>query len=255
MDAFAKMGVKLKPDTLEGLTDWMMGFLKLKGKMKDEPEAKIDSRDTTETRQCLWQCRKKEELLAEFYSARLETDESVTPWICRLESILGKSKERGLVQTKDIDEMLRSMHWTGLKDISGHMYDTIKTFDALRLAIRQTEGYYILRESSISYKTHTSKAATEVEEAPSEFEELKRMIHQLVNRMDTYEANKQTPPWQQQEQQQWQQQQQHQWQKQQPPNNSNHGMVKNNNRKVKDNGSATTLDNNHKGTAEIILSA
>ena len=42
MDAFAKMGVKLKADTLEELTDWMMGVLKLKGKIKEEPEAKID---------------------------------------------------------------------------------------------------------------------------------------------------------------------------------------------------------------------
>ncbi|CAG2226342.1 unnamed protein product [Mytilus edulis] len=42
MDAFAKMGVKPKADTPEELTDWMVGFLKLKGKIKEEPEAKIE---------------------------------------------------------------------------------------------------------------------------------------------------------------------------------------------------------------------
>ncbi|XP_052067824.1 uncharacterized protein LOC127707365 [Mytilus californianus] len=310
MDAFAKMGVKPKADTPEELTDWMMGFLKMKGKIKEEPEAKIDLQpppipskpeekvtktvinhppkiawfsgteikagDVTfevwrhEVRVLMKQnydkdailntvssqgrylnkrslrgeagmvamrldldasvqeilqkldsvygsVEKKEELLAEFYSARQGTDESVTTWSCRLESILGKAKERGLVQPKDIDEMLRSMLWTGLrtslKDISGHKYDTIKTFDALRVAIRQIEGDHLLRESSTSSKPHTSKAATEVKETPSEFEELKGMIHQLVNRMDTYEANKQhTPPWQQQ-----QEHQQQQWQQQIPP--------------------------------------
>ncbi|VDI30104.1 Hypothetical predicted protein [Mytilus galloprovincialis] len=114
--------------------------------------------------------------------------------------------------------MLRSMLWTGLKtslkDLSGHKYDTIKTFDALRVAIRHIEGDHLLRESSHSSKPHTSKAATDVKEAPSEIEELKGMIHQLVNRMDTYETNKQTPPWQQQQSQQAQQQH---WQQQQPP--------------------------------------
>ncbi|VDI05353.1 Hypothetical predicted protein [Mytilus galloprovincialis] len=246
MDAFAKMGVKPKADTPEELTDWMVGFLKLKGKIKEEPEAKIELQPPpipskpedkvtktiinhppkiawfsgTETKAGdvtfeVWRhevrvlmrqnydkdavlntvrrslrgeagmvamrldldasvqeilqkldsvygsVEKKEELLAEFYSARQGTDESVTTWSCRLESILGKSKERGLVQTKDIDEMLRSMLWTGLrtslKDISGHKYDTIKTFDALRVAIRQIEDDHLLRESSHSSKPHTNK--------------------------------------------------------------------------------------------------
>ena len=132
---------------------------------------------------------KKEELLAEFYGSRQREDESVTSWSCRLEGIIGQAVERGLVRRQEVDDMLHSMLWTGLKtslkDISGHKYDTIKDFDGLRVALRQIENDHIHREAK-STKPHTSKAAIEEK---SDVEEIKGMIKQMHTRMDNYEKN------------------------------------------------------------------
>ena len=164
---------------------------------------------------------KKEELLAEFYGSRQREDETVTTWSCRLESIIGKAVDKGLVQRKEVDGMLHSMLWTGLKtslkDISGHKYDTIKDFDGLRVALRQIESDHLHMEAAKPAKPNTSKSASGQETSLTnpDVEELKGLIHQLATRMDTYESGKQhqQPPWQQnrehwhQQQPPWQQQQ------------------------------------------------
>ncbi|VDH97527.1 Hypothetical predicted protein [Mytilus galloprovincialis] len=107
---------------------------------------------------------KKEELLAEFYGSRQKEDETVTSWSCRLESLMGQAVERGIVGRQDVDGMLHSMLWTGLrtslKDISGHKYDTIKKFDSLRVALRQIENDHMHREVlTKSSKPQTSKSS------------------------------------------------------------------------------------------------
>jgi len=325
MDTFIQMGVKPKADSPEELTDWMIGFLKMKGKLDVMPdtkkgkldvmpdtkidlqpppipsakststpsksddrvtkmmmnhppkipwfsgnevktgdvpydiwrhEVKVLLRQTYEKEAMLNAVRrslrgeagyvamrldldapveeilhkldsvygsieKKEELLGEFYGARQKEDESVSAWSCRLESTLSKAIERGIVQRSEVDGMLHSMLWTGLrtslKDISGHKYDTVRDFDGLRVALRQIENDHIQREStSAKSRPQTSKAAAEVNKQ-TDIEELKGMIHQLVNRMDTYETRQQQPwPRQQQQQPPWQrQQQQPPWQRQQ----------------------------------------
>lgn len=320
MDTFAQMGVKPKADTPEELTDWMFGFLKMKGKLDVIPdtkiilqpppipsltaakststpsksddkvtkmvmnhppkipwfsgnevkpgdvpfdiwrhEVKVLMKQTYENEAMLNAVRrslrgeagyvamrldldapveailhkldsvygstaKKDELMAEFYGARQKEDESVSAWSCRLESVLSKAIERGIVQRSDVDGMLHSMLWTGLrtslKDISGHKYDLIKDFDSLRVALRQIENDHNQREStSAKSRPQTSKAATEVNKQ-TDIEELKGMIHQLVNRMDSYDTRQQQPPWQRQQQPPWQRQQQPppwQRQQQQPP--------------------------------------
>ena len=248
LETFAKMGVKPKADTPEQLTEWMMGFLQVQGKIKKESEtnvevkppqipstisatttAKPDEKVTkmmmnhppkipffsgTEVKQGdvayeIWRhevkvllkqnyekdailnavrrslrgeagyvamrldldasvddilhkldsvygsIEKKEELMAGFYGARQREDESVSAWSCRLESILGKAIERGIVQRTEVDGMLHSMLWTGLKtslkDISGHKYDTVKDFDGLRIALRQIEKDHMDRELKTAY--------------------------------------------------------------------------------------------------------
>lgn len=181
---------------------------------------------------------KKEELLAEFYGSRQKSEETVTSWSCRLESIIGKAVDRGIVQREDVDGMLHSMLWTGLKsslkNISGHKYDTVTHFDGLRVALRQIESDQIQRESA-KQKPQTSKVVT----GQSDLTEIKGMIQQLTTRMNTYEKKPQfsyqsRPSWQSQPQQQrwrqhdYQQQQQQQqfapqqhqpshWQQQQQP--------------------------------------
>ena len=77
----------------------------------------------------------KEQLLAEFYSARQRDDEDVTTWSNRLQDILGKGLEKGLVDYRDMNSMLHAMLWRGLrqelKDISEHKHDMIKDFNQL----------------------------------------------------------------------------------------------------------------------------
>lgn len=157
---------------------------------------------------------KKEELLAEFYGSRQREDETVTSWSCRLEGILGKAVERGLVNRKDIDGMLHSMLWTGLKsslkDISGYKYDTVKDFDGLRVALRQIENDHCHRELPKPTKPQTSKSAAR----PTEMDELKGMINQISTRLETYERKFDQPP--QQQNQSWQRQPQQSWSNQAP---------------------------------------
>lgn len=128
---------------------------------------------------------KKEELLAQFYGARQQQTEDVTAWSCRLEDIIGKAVERGLVERSEVDSMLHSMLWTGLtptlKDISGHKYDTIKDFDSLRVALRQIEKEHKQREPK---KPQTNKAAIKDN---SELSEVKGILKEFEGRMSTLE--------------------------------------------------------------------
>lgn len=132
----------------------------------------------------------KEELLAEFYRAKQRDDETVTSWSCRLEDILGKAADKGLVRRQDMDSMLRSMLWTGLKtplkDISGHKYDAITTFDELRVSLRQLEKDHAERHR----KPNVSKAAIDQPERKSDLDEVKGLIQQLSCRMDRWETNR-----------------------------------------------------------------
>ncbi|KAL5008775.1 hypothetical protein ScPMuIL_014356 [Solemya velum] len=85
----------------------------------------------------------KETILLKFYGARQGENEDITSWSCRLEDILDRALERGLVTAGETIDMLRSMFWTGLlsdlKDISGHKYDSVKEFDKLRIELRMIE--------------------------------------------------------------------------------------------------------------------
>ncbi|VDI46555.1 Hypothetical predicted protein [Mytilus galloprovincialis] len=127
---------------------------------------------------------KKEELLAEFYGSRQRPTESVTAWSCRLEGIIGKAVDRGLVQRKDVDNMLHAMIWTGLKphlkDISGHKYDTIGDFDGLRVALRQIESDHSSRNEGL--------------------QEIKGLINQIHTRLDCNDKRWEQAPWNHQEQ-------------------------------------------------------
>lgn len=103
----------------------------------------------------------KEELLAEFYIARQLEDEDVTIWSRRLEDIIGKGLEKGIVPHTEVNSMLRSMLYTGvrqdLKDITGYKYDTIQSFNQLRVALRQIEREHQPMKSTT--KPNTTKAA------------------------------------------------------------------------------------------------
>ncbi|VDI08752.1 Hypothetical predicted protein [Mytilus galloprovincialis] len=147
----------------------------------------------------------KEQLLAEFYSARQREDEDVTTWSNRLQDILGKGLGTGIVSHQEMNSMLHAMLWTGLrqelKDISGYKYDTIKDFNQLRVALRQLEKDHQPKKT----KPNTAKAATTtIKENTHDYEELKGMVQQLTHQFTELRQQQQQP--QEQLQQQPQQQ-------------------------------------------------
>ena len=131
----------------------------------------------------------KEDLLAEFYRARQDDDETVTKWSCRLENIIGKAVEKGIVTRTSANDMLRSMLWTGLKtelkEISGHKYDAIRDFDELRIALRHIEKDH--EERKAARKPHTAKSSVPSDRTTSEMDEFRGMIQQLTARFDRWE--------------------------------------------------------------------
>ena len=123
----------------------------------------------------------KEQILAEFYSARQKDDEDVTTWSNRLQEILGRAVEKQLIMPKEVNNMIHNMLYTGLrpelKDVSGHKFDTIKDFNKLRVALRQLERDHMPKKST--GKPNTVKAATSVE--PTNVEQLMGMVSQLTH--------------------------------------------------------------------------
>lgn len=57
----------------------------------------------------------KQQLLSEFYGARQREDEDITAWSGRLEKIIGKGLEKGIVRQNEVNSMLHLMLWTGLR--------------------------------------------------------------------------------------------------------------------------------------------
>ena len=124
----------------------------------------------------------KECALADFYCARQQDSEDVSQWSCRLEDLLSKAVATGKVQQSEMNEMLRCMFWTGLrqqlKDRSGHKFDAIKDFDQLRRAIRLVEQD-TAHQSVTTKKTATSKAAQPQAE-DTRLQALEGQIHRLT---------------------------------------------------------------------------
>ena len=124
-----------------------------------------------------------ETLLANFYSAKQRDDETVVSWGCRLEDLLDRAKEQGIVESESVDEMLRTQFWRGLtrnlKDASRYKFDTVKEFDKLLVELRAIEQEYKGELPSTSQKAQ-SKLATVGAEAKSEMQELKKMVGQLT---------------------------------------------------------------------------
>ena len=132
----------------------------------------------------------KEQLLAEFYSARQRDDEDVTTWSNRLQDIIGKGLEKGLVDYRDMNYMLHAMLWRGLKDISGHKHDMIKDFNQLRVALRQLEKNHQPKKS----KPNIVKVISETPESErQDIKELKGMVHQLTTQVNEFKQHQQQP--------------------------------------------------------------
>ena len=69
--------------------------------------------------------------------------EDVVTWGCRLEELMEKACQSGLVSDLMKNRLLRSVFWTGLrsdlKNSTRHKYDAINNFDQLRTEVRAVE--------------------------------------------------------------------------------------------------------------------
>lgn len=81
----------------------------------------------------------KQQLLSEFYGARQRGDEDITAWSRRLEEIIGKGLEKGIVRQNEVNSMLHSMLWTGLRQ---ELQDISET-NRKRSSARSTENIQI----------------------------------------------------------------------------------------------------------------
>jgi hypothetical protein len=80
-----------------------------------------------------------EAILAEFYSEREKTTENVSSWSCRLEDIMCRVIQTKEIESNEKDSMLHNMLWIvlqpSLKKITGYLFDSIQSFDELRVAL------------------------------------------------------------------------------------------------------------------------
>lgn len=143
----------------------------------------------------------REDILAEFYSARQRDDENCAKWSCRLEDIISKAQQKGLIGHHESEEMLRTMLFKGLrpsiKDICGHLYDKCHTFDELRAAVRKVELEH--QPDTKDKKLATVKSATLTDLSAKRFESLEAQIQQMTTEIrglktQQYSYNPQMPP-------------------------------------------------------------
>ena len=138
----------------------------------------------------------KETLLADFYSARQKDNEDIATWSCRLEDLLNRAVQKGLVKTSETNDMLKAMLWTGLKqtlkDVSGHKFDSHKTFDELRVALRRIESEHRQREDELKQNkktTHLNMASTSTTSQTKEISDLKDLVQQLSQEVKFLKEN------------------------------------------------------------------
>lgn len=135
----------------------------------------------------------KEDILAEFYSAKQRDDETCSAWSCRLEEILCKAMKMGRVQDQAANEMLRTMFYKGLrqdlKDISGHLYHSITDFDELRVEIRKIETEHPVQSRSKPKPATVKSGISQVDSTSTldtKFEDLQAQINQMKTSYSSY---------------------------------------------------------------------
>lgn len=144
-----------------------------------------------------------ETILAQFYAAKQGVEENVSTWAFRLEGLLDKAKEVGQIVDRDVDEMLRSRFWMGLRhglrQTSRHKYDTVPSFDKLRVEIRKIEQEFKLVDQPVEKGTDGTAKMTNVagaKQKDGEVTELKGLVHKLTNHVENMrqEFQKMKPP-------------------------------------------------------------
>ncbi|XP_076463957.1 uncharacterized protein LOC143296081 [Babylonia areolata] len=124
------------------------------------------------------------DVLAAFYSARQGQAETVADWSCRIEGLFGRVRRLSDING-GTDEALRQMFWTGprqeLKDASAYQFDTIKSFDEVRKAIRRVEKQHPLAPVKTEKKTVCN--VTQSQPRKDHSESLEAMVKQLSSEL------------------------------------------------------------------------
>ena len=105
-------------------------------------------------------------------------------------AIMGRAVEKGIVNQKDRNTILHSMFWTGLKtelkDISGHMFDSIKNFDELGVSVRHIGKNGHRKSNTKPHTTKVARSSKPIQQPQMVY--FMGVIHQLTTRMDRWDT-------------------------------------------------------------------
>jgi hypothetical protein len=127
---------------------------------------------------------------AAFYSARQGQRESVADWSCRIEGLFARvSRVSNITGT---EEGLRQMFWTGLrqelKTATTYYYETVKSFDQLRKAVRRVEQQQQPVSAPKVEKASCHVAQGEAKANTDSTQRLEAMVKQLTTDMKAMQA-------------------------------------------------------------------
>ena len=125
-----------------------------------------------------------ESILEEFYTAFQKQDESVNNWGLRLEEILQQAIDKGHVKEEEKDERLREKFWRSLrseklKNASRLQFETIKSFEMLRSAVRAEEKE-MKRTAAAQYQPVKVQYKEENTDISKEDSKLDTIMHKLA---------------------------------------------------------------------------
>jgi hypothetical protein len=127
--------------------------------------------------------------LLSFYAEKQKNGQSVADYGLKLESILQKVYETGILNPEGRNDMLRAKFWSDLKypelkNATRYTYDIIKNFDELRKEVRAVELELEISGASKPESTATHQPVSAV----SEMNELLKTLELLNKRLDNYEG-------------------------------------------------------------------
>ena len=127
-------------------------------------------------------------LLLSFYAEKQMIGQSVADYGMKLESILQKVYDTGILNPKVKNDMLRAKFWSGLRDpalknATRYKYD-IKNFDELRKEVRAVELELEISGASKPENTATHQPVSAV----SDMSELFKTLELLNKRLDNFEG-------------------------------------------------------------------
>ena len=132
-----------------------------------------------------------EAIMQQFYTESQKVSESAAVWACRIEDLLQRAVEKGHVEVKAKNDMLRNKFWTGLvddrlKNASRHKYDTVKDFGELLREVRKIEQEVLGSEKLKKNAQHHS-STVENSNLASKIDEIAASMQGLIKRMDGLE--------------------------------------------------------------------